>query len=59
MEIKDLVDILRELSKNYEDIDMYLPKEMVNIINGKRQEEAWEKISIGKVMRYMSDIIER
>jgi hypothetical protein len=59
MEIKDLVDILRELSKNYEDIDMYLPEEMVNIINRKRQEEAWGKISIGKVMRYMSDIIER
>jgi hypothetical protein len=59
MEIKDLVDILRELSKDYEKEEMFLPSEVVDIINGKEQEKSWEKISIGKVMYYIADMLEK
>lgn len=58
MEINDLVDILRELSKNYEDEQMFLPSDVVDIINGK-EEKSWEKISVGKVMHYLADMLEK
>lgn len=59
MNINDLVDILRELSKNYKDEQVLLPSEIVDIINGKKQEKSWEKIDIGKVMHYLADMLEK
>ncbi len=58
MKINDLVNLLREASKDYEKTTMFLPIEVVNVINGKKQEKAWEKISMGKVMYYLADMLE-
>lgn len=59
MEINELVDILRELSKDYENKQMFLPGEVVDIINGKKQEKSWEEIGVGKVMHYLADMLEK
>jgi hypothetical protein len=58
MEINDLVNLLREASKEYEKTTMFLPIEVINVINGKKQEKSWEKISMGKVMYYLADMLE-
>ncbi|MFZ3383451.1 MAG: hypothetical protein WA144_05960 [Candidatus Methanoperedens sp.] len=58
MKINDLVNLLREASKDCENRQMFLPIEVVNVINGKKQEKSWEKISMGKVMYYLADMLE-
>jgi hypothetical protein len=58
MKINDLVNLLREASKDYEKTTMLLPIEVVNVINGKKQEKSWGKISTGKVMYYLADMLE-
>jgi len=58
MNINDIVDLLREASKDYENKQMCLPVEVVNVINGYKQEKSWKKISIGKVMYYLADMLE-
>ncbi len=58
MKLNDLVNLLREASKEYENESMFLPIEVVNIINGKTQEKSWEKISMGRVMYYLADMLE-
>ena len=58
MKINDLVNLLREASKGCENRQMLLPIEVVNVINGKKQEKSWEKISMGKVMYYLADMLE-
>ncbi len=58
MKINDLVNLLRETSKDYENKQMVLPIEVVNVINGKKQEKSWKKISMRKVMYYLADMLE-
>ena len=58
MKINELVNLLREASKDSENRQMLLPIEVVNVINGKKQEKSWEKISMGKVMYYLADMLE-
>lgn len=58
MRINDLVNLLREVSKDYEKTTIFLPIEVVNVINGKKQEKSWEKISMGKAMYYLADMLE-
>lgn len=58
MKINDLVNLLREASKDYEKRTMFLPVEVVKVINGKKQEKSWEKISVGRVMYYLADMLE-
>ncbi len=58
MKINDLVSLLREASKDLENKQMFLPIEVVNVINGKKQEKSWKKISMGKVMYYLADMLE-
>lgn len=58
MKVNDLVNLLHEASKDYEKTTMFLPIEVINIINGKKQEKSWEKISVGKVMYYLADMLE-
>lgn len=58
MKINDLVNLLRETSKDCENRQMFLPIEVVTVINGKKQEKSWEKISMGKVMYYLADMLE-
>ena len=58
MNMDDLIALLRETSKDYENKQMSLPIEMVNVINGNEQEKSWEKISVGKVMYYLADMLE-
>ncbi|MDP3105117.1 MAG: hypothetical protein Q8M95_10990 [Candidatus Methanoperedens sp.] len=58
MKINELVNLLREASKDRENRQMFLPIEVVNVINGKKQEKSWEKISMGKVMYYLADMLE-
>ena len=58
MTINDLVNLLRETSKDYENKQMVLPIEVVNVINGKKQEKSWEKISMGRVLYYLADMLE-
>lgn len=58
MKINDLVNLLREVSKDYEKTTMLLPVEVVNVINGNKQEKSWKKISMGKVIYYLADMLE-
>lgn len=58
MKINELVNLLREASKEYEKRQMFLPIEVVKVINGDKQEKSWEKISMGKVMYYLADMLE-
>lgn len=58
MKINDLVDLLRKVSIDCENREIYLPIEVVNVINGNKQEESLKKISMGKVMHYLADMIE-
>ncbi len=58
MKINELVSLLREVSKDYENDAMFLPIEVVNVINGQKQEESWGKIKKEKVMRYLADMLE-
>ncbi|MDP2845444.1 MAG: hypothetical protein Q8N79_05140 [Candidatus Methanoperedens sp.] len=58
MKINDLVNLLREASKDFENKQMFLPIEVVNVINGKKQEKSWKKISMGRVMYYLADMLE-
>ncbi len=58
MKINDLVNLLREVSVDYEKSQIFLPIEVVNIINGKKQEESWRKISMGKLTYYLADMLE-
>ena len=58
MKINDLVNLLREASKDCENKQMFLPIEVVKVINGNKQEKSWEKISMGKVMYYLADMLE-
>ncbi len=58
MKVNDLVNLLREASKDYENESMFLPIEVVNVINGKKQEKSWKKIKTGKVMYYLADMLE-
>lgn len=56
--MNNLVTLLREASKDYENKQVSLPIEIVNVINGNEQEKSWEKISVGKVMYYLADMLE-
>ncbi len=58
MKINDLVNLLRRASKDCENKKMFLPIEVVKVINGNKQEKSWEKISMGKVMYYLADMLE-
>lgn len=49
---------LREEAKKYEKSRMMLPAELVAVIEGRKQESRWEKISVAKVMRYVADMLE-
>ncbi len=58
MRINDLVNVLRKASKDYEKTPILLPIEVVKVINGKKQEKSWEKISMGRVIYYLADMLE-
>ncbi len=58
MKINDLVNLLRKVSKDCENREMFLPIEVVNVINGNKQEKSWKKISMGKVIYYLADMLE-
>ncbi len=56
--MNELVKAIREEAKKYEKSSMMLPAELVAVINGRKQESKWEKISVAKVMRYVADMLE-
>lgn len=49
---------IREEAKKYEKSNMMLPVELVAVIEGRRQESKWDKISTAKVLRYVADMLE-
>lgn len=57
MKINEIVDQLRTMSSECGNSTVYLPREIVEIINGK-QEEDWETIEAGKVLYYIADMLE-
>jgi hypothetical protein len=46
------------VSKDCENREMFLPIEVVNIINGNKQEKSLKKISMSKVIYYLADMLE-
>lgn len=58
MNMDDLIALLRKTSNDYENKQIALPIEIVNVINGNEEEKSWEKISVGKVMYYLADMLE-
>ncbi len=58
MKVNELVNLLREASKDYENDTMFLPIEVVKVINGQKQEKSWEKIKKGIVLCYLADLLE-
>lgn len=57
MKIDEIVNQLKAMSKECENASVYLPREIVEIINGK-QEEDWEIIETGTVLHYIADMLE-
>ncbi len=52
----EFTDLLQESEAEQ---DIMLPTEMVRIINGTVQETSWSKINVGKVMKYITDMMEK
>ncbi len=53
-----LVKQLREIAKQHEKATMMLPIEIVSIIEGRTQEQKFEKVGVAKVLRYVADMTE-
>lgn len=58
MGINSIVTLLRAAAPAYAHRDILLPVEMVEIINGKKQENSLKEISAGRVMQYIADMLE-
>lgn len=58
MKVNELVELLRENSKLFEDKYVHLPIELIKIIQGNEVEDSWGEISIEKVMYYLADMFE-
>lgn len=56
--MNQLVKAIREEARKYEKSSMMLPAELVAVIEGRRIEAAWRKISTAKVLRYVADMLE-
>lgn len=57
-EIKDmLVLMMRSLSKTSINVNIMLPVEVVDIIEGK-QEKSFKEISVSKVLSYLASMLE-
>ena len=57
MKINEIVNQLRAMSSECGNSTVYLPREIVEIINGKK-EDNWETIEAGKVLYYIADMLE-
>lgn len=53
-----LVKQLREIAIHHEKGTMMLPIEIVSIIEGRTQEQKFEKVGVAKVLRYVADMME-
>lgn len=58
MELNSIVKLIREEALLYENKEVYLPIELIDIINGREQERGWEKINVSKIMKYIADMME-
>lgn len=52
------VEKLRELAERSEGRTVSLPVEMVNLIEGRRQERSWENVDVSKVLNYLASMME-
>lgn len=53
-----LVKQLREVANYHENATMMLPIEIVSVIEGRMQEQKFEKVDVAKVLRYVADMME-
>ena len=57
MNINEIVNQLRVMASECGNASIYLPREIVEIIDGK-QENGWETIQANKVLQYLADMLE-
>lgn len=57
MNINEIVKQLRVMAAECENKSTLLPREIVEIINGK-QENGWSNIPVNKVLQYFADMLE-
>ena len=57
MNMNEMVNQLRVMASECENVSVSLPREIVEIINGK-QENGWENISANKILQYFADMLE-
>lgn len=52
------IEKLRELAERSAGRTVSLPVEMVNLIEGRRQERSWENVEVSKVLNYLASMME-
>lgn len=52
------IQLLRELAERNTGRNVSLPVEMVNLIEGRRQERSWKNIEVSKVLNYLASMME-
>ena len=57
MNMNEIVNQLRVMASECENESVYIPREIVEIING-RQENGWENIQANKMLQYIADMLE-
>ena len=57
MNMNEMVNQLRVMASECENVSVSLPREIVEIINGK-QENGWENIPANKILQYFADMLE-
>ena len=57
MNMNEIVNQLRVMASKCGNASVYLPREIVEIIDGK-QENGWETIQANKVLQYFADMLE-
>lgn len=57
MDMNEIVNQLRAMAAECKHVSVSLPREIVEIINGK-QEDGWENIEANKILQYFADMLE-
>ncbi len=57
MNMNKMVNQLRVMASECENVHVSFPHEIVQIINGK-QENGWENIQASKMLQYIADMLE-
>lgn len=58
MKTNDIIEQLRSMELDCSGRTMQLPAEIVGVIDRGQIESAWELIDVGKVLHYLSDMLE-